>query len=185
MQAGGFTVRITVSDQESFRAVFGCGAPGRTGAFVWGNEDRFGLPWSPSQCFSASCCSAVRCVAHTWGLVGHRPTGGDPASAVLANHFGLCLFSSEPLVVLETSGKPPSLKPVALVLTRHLGCLSVPCVEVGQPLSSLWEAICGTPRGPLVSTPDWLLNTGSGQTHHCGMFTTAHGSLQDSVELSR
>jgi hypothetical protein len=58
-------------------------------------------------------------------------------------------------------------------------------MEVGQPPSSLWEAICGTPRGLLVSTPDWLLSTGSGQTYHGGVFTAACSSLQGSVELSR
>lgn len=38
------------------------------------------------------------------------------------------------------------------------------CMEIGQPLSSLWVAICVIQQEPLVLSPDWLLSTGSGQT---------------------
>lgn len=100
--------------------------------------------------------------------------------------FFFFLFSSELLVVLETSGRPPSKPHVVLraqPAARYPRChntLECSCVEIGQPLSSLWLAICVTPHGPLVSTPDWLLSTGSGQTLHGG---GVHWSTRQSAGL--
>lgn len=111
-----------------------------------------------------------------WAIAPQEVTHPVPYLPTTSGFFFFFLFSSELLVVLETPGRPP-FKPHVL---RAQPAACYPCCHSplqlldcsvrgnGQPLSSLWVAICVTAHGPLVSTPDWLLSTGSGQTHHGG-----------------
>lgn len=67
----------------------GCGVLGRAGVHLSVMMGSVLVCLSLSIMPSCRLSFSVFCVAHTCGLVGHCPTGGDPPSAILANCFGV------------------------------------------------------------------------------------------------